>query len=82
MRLRQVVMAARDLDPVVDALCGVLGVEVCFRDPNVGVFGLKNALMPLGDAFLEVVCPVQPDASAARYIARKGGDCGYMVIIY
>lgn len=81
MRLRQVVLAARDLAPVEEALCGVLGVEVCYRDPNVDVFGLKNAIMPIGDAFLEVVCPVRSDASAARYIERKGGDCGYMVII-
>jgi len=81
MRLRQVVLAARDLAPVEEALCGLLGVEVCYRDPNVEVFGLKNAILPIGDAFLEVVCPVRADASAARYIARKGGDCGYMVIL-
>ena len=81
MRLRQVVLAARDLAPVEEALCGVLGVEVCYRDPNVDVFGLKNAIMPIGDAFLEVVCPVRADASAARYIERKGGDCGYMAIV-
>lgn len=81
MRLRQVVLAARDLERVVSPLCRVLGVEVCFRDPNVKVFGLENAVMAAGDTFLEVVCPVQADASAARYLERKGGDAGYMVIL-
>jgi hypothetical protein len=81
MRIRQAVLAARDLEPVLDDLCAVLGVQVCYRDPNVGIFGIKNAVMPIGDAFLEVVSPVQADAAAARYLDRRGGDCGYMVIV-
>ena len=81
MRLRQIALVARDLEPVVDDLCAVLGIEVCFNDPAVGVFGLKNAVMPIGDTFLEVVCPVQKDATAARYLERRGGDGGYMVIV-
>jgi hypothetical protein len=57
MRLRQIALVARDLDTVVQDLCAVLGVEVCFQDPAVAVFGLRNAVMPLGDTFLEVVSP-------------------------
>lgn len=56
-------------------------MEVCFRDPAVSLFGLENALFPTGDAFLEVVSPVREDASAARLLARRGGDGGYMVIL-
>ncbi len=81
MRIRQVVLAARELEPVVASLTSVLGTEVCFRDPNVGVFGLQNAVMALGDTFLEIVCPVTAEASAARYLERRGGDAGYMVIL-
>jgi hypothetical protein len=54
---------------------------VAFRDPGVAAFGLHNAVMPVGDAFLEVVSPVREDAAAARYLARRGGDAGYMVIV-
>jgi len=81
MRLRQIAFAARDLDAVVDDLCAVLGIEVSFNDPGVGVFGLRNAVMPVGDTFLEVVSPVQPDTAAGRYMERRGGDCGYMVMV-
>jgi hypothetical protein len=81
MRLRQVALVARDLDPVVAALCDVLGIEVAFRDPGVGVFGLHNAVLPLGDTFLEVVSPLAPDAPAQRYLERRGGDAGYMVML-
>ena len=54
MRLRQMATVARELDPVVEDICDVLGIEVCFNDPGVGAFGLHNALMPIGDTLLEV----------------------------
>jgi hypothetical protein len=81
MRLRQVAFVARDLEPVVEALCDVLGIEVCFHDPEVGVFGLRNALMPIGDSFLEVVSPERPGTAGGRQLDRRGGDGGYMVIV-
>ncbi|MBY0277268.1 VOC family protein [Candidatus Binatia bacterium] len=81
MRIRQIALVARELDPVVDDLCAVLGVEVAFNDPGVGEFGLTNAVMALGDQFLEVVCPVRADATAARHLERRRGDGGYMVIL-
>src|SRR5437660_11468248 len=81
MRLRQVVLAARDLDPVVDSICSALGLEVCYRDPGVGFFGLHNALMAVGDAFIEVVSPVQDGTAAGRYLDKRGGDGGYMVLL-
>jgi Glyoxalase-like domain len=81
MRLRQTVLVARDLDRVVDTLTGVLGIEVGFNDPAVAEFGLKNAVMPVGDTFLEVVSPVDPQATANRYLERRRGDGGYMLIM-
>lgn len=80
MRLRQIALAARDLDAATDDLCAVLGIEIAFRDPGVKVFGLRNAVMPVGDTFIEVVSPVDPGASAARWLSRRGSDGGYMVI--
>jgi len=81
MLVRQVALVARDLDPVVADLCAVFGLEVGFRDPGVGEFGLRNAVLPIGRRFLEVVSPVRADATAARYLARHGGDGGYMVLV-
>ncbi len=81
MRIRQLALVAKDLEQVVDQLTAVLGVEVAYNDPGVEIFGLHNALMPVGGTFLEVVSPLKEDASAARYLSRRGGDCGYMVIL-
>ncbi len=81
MRLRQVALVARDLEPAVRAVRDVLGVDVAYRDPGVAVFGLVNAVMPVGDTFLEVVSPAKPGTTAERFLERRGGDGGYMVIL-
>jgi hypothetical protein len=81
MRLRQIAFAARDLDAVVGDLRAVLDLADPFHDPGVGVFGLRNAVLSVGDTFLEVVSPVQADSAAERYMRRRGGDCGYMVMV-
>ena len=81
MRLRQVALAAHDLTATSEPLCDVLGLEVAFRDPGVATFGLENAVMAVGDTFLEVVSPTQEGTAAGRWLARRGGDAGYMVIL-
>ena len=80
VRLRQVALVARRLEPVETALRRELGLGEPFRDPGVAEFGLENAVMSVGDTFLEVVAPVRPDTTAGRYLDRRGGDGGYMAI--
>ena len=81
MRLRQVALMAHKIAPVAQALEDVFDLKVAFRDPGVGVFGLANVVMPAGGDFIEVLEPIRGDASGARYLARRGGDAGYMVIL-
>ncbi len=80
LRLRQIAGVAAALAPVETDITAVLGVEVCYRDPGVGYFGLENALIPIGDQLLEVVAPIKPGTAGERYLERRGGDGGYMVI--
>lgn len=81
MRIRQIALVAKDLEPTVDALCEVLDLEVGFRDPGVSLFGLCNAVIPVGDTFLEVVSPTKEGTTAGRFLERRLGDGGYMVIL-
>jgi hypothetical protein len=81
LRLRQIALVARELEPVERALTKALGAEVCYRDPGVSKYGLHNALWALGGTFLEVVAPTQPDTAAGRYLDRRKGDGGYMYIV-
>jgi len=80
IRLRQVALVARQLEPAVDELCERLGLSVCFHDPGVATFGLHNALMVIGDQFLEVVSPTQEGTTAGRLLDKRGSDGGYMAI--
>ncbi len=80
LRLRQICLVAEKLAPVEEALCDVLGIKVCYRDPGVGRFGLENALFPIGNQLLEVVAPTEANTAGGRYLERRGGDGGYMVI--
>lgn len=81
MRIRQLALVARDLEPVVDDLCAVLDVDIAFRDKGIESFGLENALLALGDTFLEVVSPIQSGTTAGRLLDRRRGDGGYMVLV-
>jgi hypothetical protein len=74
------VLVAAELEPVASALKAALDLGEPFEDPGVGYFGLRNAVFALGDCFLEVISPVQPNTTAGRYLDRHGGDGGYMVI--
>ena len=71
---------AAELDPLAARLSQELGLREPYADPGVGEFGLRNAVFALGDAFLEVVAPVREGTAAGRYLERRGGDGGYMLI--
>jgi hypothetical protein len=81
LRLRQIALVAAELTPVVDDLRSVLGVEVCNAgDPDLKKMGLENTILPVGNQFLEVVAPFEEGTAVGRYLQRRGGDGGYMVI--
>ncbi len=80
IRLRQVAMIAPDLDPVVDELRETFGLQVCHHDPGVAEFGLRNALLLVGDQFIEVLSPVREGTTVQRLLDKRGGAGGYMAI--
>ena len=53
LRLRQICLVARSLEPHITDLADIFGLAVCFRDGNVGKYGLVNALLPIGASFLK-----------------------------
>src|SRR3954463_13003369 len=79
-RMRQVVLAAADLDAVAADLEREVGVRTPFHDEGVGHFGLRNAVFSLGESFVEIVSPIHADTAVGRHLARCGGDAGYMLM--
>lgn len=91
MRLRQVAMVVTSLPAPEEDLRSVLGAQVCFRTPQDEIalrgsvlldkYPLTNAVFILGDTFIELATPNEPDTPIARYIDRIGGDVGYMILV-
>ena len=80
LRLRQVCLVTDQLDEVTAQLETIFGIEVCYIDQAVAKYGLDNRLFPIGNQFLELVAPTRAGTAAGRYLKRRGGDGGYMVI--
>ena len=80
MKLKQVALVAGELASVREQIFDILGLVADYDDPGVGVFGLHNSVMAIGETFLEVVCPKEEGTTAARLLKRRGGDGGYMVL--
>jgi hypothetical protein len=80
IRLRQIALVAEKLAPVIDDFKNIFGLEVCYIDPGVKEFGLENSLVPVGNNFIEVVAPIRENTAGGRYLKRRSGDGGYMVI--
>lgn len=80
-RMRQICLVGPHLEPVVDDIAAIMGLSVCYRDPNVAHYGLENALFPVDDILLEVVAPFRDGTAAGRFIDKNGGRGGYMAIL-
>jgi hypothetical protein len=80
LRLRQICLVAPQLEPAVEQVRRLFGVEVCHRDEAVAKYGLVNALFVFGHQFLEIVAPTREGTAAGRFLERSGGHGGYMAI--
>ncbi|MAT04419.1 MAG: hypothetical protein CL424_05175 [Acidimicrobiaceae bacterium] len=80
LRLRQIAVVAADRDAVTARLHDEFGLEVGYHDPEIEQLDLVNAVIPVGDQFLEVIAPTKDGTTADRFRTRQGGDAGYMLI--
>jgi catechol 2,3-dioxygenase-like lactoylglutathione lyase family enzyme len=79
--LLQITLIVEDLEKTLRDFEDALGLRVTFRDPGVGLWGLENAVLPMGTTFIELLSPLREDTPGGRHLARQGGDGGYMVIL-
>lgn len=81
IRLRQLALITGDLEATLAPLMDVFGLAVGFRDPHIfDHFGLTNALLPVGEQFIEIVAVAKDGTQGERYLKRRGAG-GYMVIL-
>lgn len=77
-KLRQFALMTKDLEAAIDNVSDVFRLHVSDRHDFLKTWGLKNALLPVGDSFLEIVQPLGKEGSGARFIEKKG-EGGYML---
>ncbi|MBM3556158.1 MAG: VOC family protein [Alphaproteobacteria bacterium] len=81
VHLRQAVLVGRDLEARAREMCGILGVEIAYRDPGVRRWGVDNVIAPMGTDIIEIISPFRDGTAAGRFLDRRMGDGGYMVIL-
>ncbi len=81
MRLRQLVLVTQEIDILAEQICELFELKISFCDPELAHFGLENRMIPVGDTFIEVISPVQENTAAERYLRKRNGPSGYMVIV-
>ena len=74
LRIRQIAFVAHDLDPEVEHLQAVFGLGRAFNDPHIDSFGLRNAVIPAGRQFIEIISPIRENTAGGRYLQRRNGD--------
>lgn len=80
--LRQVVMATDDIDGDGKLLRDTLRLGPGFADPELATIGLADDTLPLaGGSYLELVAPLTPDSSVARWLVKMGGRAGYALSV-
>ena len=77
--IRQVAAVVEELEPAVDLMQELFAIEPSTRQ-QLREFGLINAVLPIGDQFLELVQPVDEASSGWRYLQKRGP--GFYMLIF
>ncbi|MDQ3963421.1 MAG: methylmalonyl-CoA epimerase [Actinomycetota bacterium] len=70
-KVEHIALAVSDLDAAIAHYSDVWGLEVSHRE-RVEDQGVEEALLPLGESFLQLLGPTGPDTTVGKFIARKG----------
>jgi hypothetical protein len=81
-KLRQVIIGAEDNAAAGALLRARLGVGNGFVDPGLETINLDDNTIPVGNgSYLEIISPRDAATSLGRWLAKAGGNGGYMLAI-
>ena len=64
-------LAVRDLDASLARLAGQYGLGAVSRH-HVEAQGVEEAMLPIGESYLQLVCPTGADTPVGRFLERRG----------
>ena len=70
-KIEHIALAVADLDAAVAHYKDVWGLEVSHRE-RVEDQGVEEAMLPLGESFLQLLGPTGPDTTVGKFIERRG----------
>ncbi|MDQ3981414.1 MAG: methylmalonyl-CoA epimerase [Actinomycetota bacterium] len=70
-KIEHVALAVADLDAAIAHYESVWGLEVSHRE-RVEDQGVEEAMLPLGESFLQLLGPTAPDTTVGKFVARRG----------
>ena len=74
LRLRQIGLATDDLPQAARDLQSIFGLACAHEDPQVEIYGIRNALFPVGLSFIELIAPLHEGGRRKGARQRIGGD--------
>lgn len=70
-KIEHVALAVADLDAAVAHYSSVWGLQLSHREV-VEDQGVEEAMLPLGDSYLQLLGPTGPDTTVGRFVERRG----------
>lgn len=70
-KIEHIAIAVEDLDVAVKHYAETWGLEVSHRE-RVEDQGVEEAMLPLGESFLQLLGPTGDDTTVGKFIARRG----------
>jgi methylmalonyl-CoA/ethylmalonyl-CoA epimerase len=70
-KIEHIALAVSNLDEAIRFYEDVWGLKVVHRE-RVDQQGIEEAMLPLGDSFLQLVAPTHSDSTVGRFLARRG----------
>lgn len=70
-KIEHVALAVRDLEAAIRLYTEVWGLTLQHRE-RVDEQGVEEAMLSVGDTFIQLLCPTGPDTTVGRFIEKNG----------
>jgi methylmalonyl-CoA/ethylmalonyl-CoA epimerase len=70
-KIEHVALAVADIEAAIAHYADVWGLEVESRE-RVEDQGVEEAMLPLGDSYLQLLAPTGPETTVGKFIERRG----------
>ncbi|MFN2524695.1 MAG: methylmalonyl-CoA epimerase [Actinomycetota bacterium] len=70
-KIEHIALAVTDLDAAIDHYRDVWGLDVVHRE-RVEDQGVEEAMLSLGETYLQLLAPTRPDTTVGKFIERRG----------